>query len=84
LQRALDHFDHGIKLLQDFGVPKAKDLIPLALEALGPSPILLRHRGMLTSIELHNALTLYATEIGDKRWKRIVTAKFGPSALPPA
>jgi hypothetical protein len=80
----VDHFDHGIELLQDLCVPKAKYLIPLALEEVGPSQILLRRCGMLTSIELHNHATLHTTEIGDKRWNRMLTAKFGPSALPPA
>ena len=39
---------------------------------------------MLTSIELDNQATLHTTEIGDKRWNRMLTAKLRPSALPAA
>jgi len=65
----MDHLDHGIKLQQDFRIPKPEYFISLALEELGPSPILLRLRGMLTAIELNHQAPLHATEIGDKWWK---------------
>ena len=39
---------------------------------------------MLTSIELDNQATLYTTEIGDKRWNWVLTAKFCSSAWPAA
>ena len=80
----MDHVNHGIELLQDFGIPKAKDFIPLALEEVGRSPIRLRHPGMLTSIELDHQATLHTTEIRDKRSNRVLTAKFCASALPAA
>ena len=80
----MNHVDHGIELPQDFCIPKAKDLIPLALEECGPSQILLRHGGMLTSIELDHQATLHTTEIGDKWGNRMLTAKLRPSALPAA
>ena len=78
----MDRFGHGIELLQDVGIPKAKDGEPLALEELGPSQILVVPFGMLTSVELDNETTLQTTEIGDKGWNRVLPAKFGPSALP--
>ena len=63
----MDHVNHDIKLLQDFGIPKAKDFIPRALEEVGPSPVRLRRRGILTCIELDHQATLHTTEIRDKR-----------------
>ena len=80
----MDHVDHGIQLPQDFCIQEAKYLLPLALLELGPSQILLTRRGMLTSVELDNQATLHTTEIGDKRWNRMLTAKLRPSALPAA
>ena len=80
----MDHVGHGIELLQDFCIPNANDRIPLALEEWGPSQILLRHGGRLTAIELDHQATLHTREIGDTWWKRMLTAKRRPAALPAA
>jgi hypothetical protein len=37
---------------------------------------------VLTSVELHNEMTLDATEVGDERWNRVLAAELGSSALP--
>ncbi len=78
-QGAMDHFNHRVELRQHLGIPKPKDLVPLALKKWRPSCLLIQLR-MPTAIEVDHQVMLHTTEIGDEGWNRVLAATRGPSA----
>lgn len=81
LERSTDCFDHGIKLLQDVGIPEAEDGEPLALEEASASPICFAPFMMLTSVNFDHKPALHTTEIGDEGGNRVLSSELRPSAL---